>query len=368
MYGVRSDDRPQNRRLPDAEPRGRGRRYVKLGRFNQTRVLQVNASTGEEANCLLCGGCARPYIRARGLLADAKSYRVFRCDACDFGFVWPRPSASELNAYYHAYHTGTGFDTGPKPTSHGLRKLESWARGRTSWQFDRSSNIVEHLIELTGGDLSGLCDVGCGNGNLLLQLAGRGLSGIGVEPSPEARSQAAERGLQVFEGTAEDLPSDLPNNLRLIVMSHVLEHTTQPQLAVEQCKAHLREGGSVVIEVPNNGCFSAQRAMSTWRWLDVPRHLNFFTRRSLTLLLTRCGLEIAQFKYRGFCRVFSDGWIAAEQSAFDRIRQISPEEIKGVRRNGRFRAWMLLMRCIMTSNPDRSYDSVRVVACKRSGS
>ena len=50
-----------------------------------------------------------------------------------------------------------------------------------------------------------------------------------------AREKALANGLTVFEGTAESPPEELKErHFDLIIMSHVLEHCTDPMAAIEK--------------------------------------------------------------------------------------------------------------------------------------
>ena len=64
----------------------------------------------------------------------------------------------------------------------------------------------------------------------------------GVEPDPRAVRVARERGLDVMEGTAEQLPAEVQDRrYDLIVFSHVLEHTLDPVLALANARELLTE-------------------------------------------------------------------------------------------------------------------------------
>ncbi len=315
------------------------------------------------APCLLCGGRSTHFMTARGTLSGSCEHRVYRCATCDFGFLYPRPLEEELVRNYNAYHTGTAFSMGSLARG-AISKFEAKLRDKVAWLNDRSVEMLQQLSVVPLPDEPSVCDVGCGDGRLLKQLLDRGIRGVGVEPSDEARRQAKNLGVSVVAGTAESIPDEVGGPFDLVVMSHVMEHTLDPVKAIEQCRARLRPGGSLVIEVPNNACHSARTAKVAWRWLDVPRHVNFFTPRSLCKLLEGSGFRIEQVCYRGFARMFSDEWIHEEQLIFDTLRTANHHLVHGVSRNSRLRAWRLLFRCIASKNDEFRYDSVRVTASR----
>src|SRR6266850_3384010 len=115
--------------------------------------------------------------------------------------------------------------------------------------------------------------------------------GVGVEPDPTARRVAAERGLEVYAGTAEELPPEIRHRaFDIVVFSHVLEHCLEPIRALQIAASRLKPNGVTVVETPNNEAAGCREAGSAWPWLDVPRHLNFFTAQSLRLACQAVGL------------------------------------------------------------------------------
>ena len=67
------------------------------------------------------------------------------------------------------------------------------------------------LIEAIANSRSAkICDLGCGNGTLLAKLRTHGFQVVGIEPSPFARREVESKGIRVYEGTAESLPTFHP--------------------------------------------------------------------------------------------------------------------------------------------------------------
>jgi hypothetical protein len=108
----------------------------------------------------------------------------------------------------------------------------------------------------------------------------RGCPGIiGVEP--DVRELALRRGITVVRGKVEELPDELKTQkYECVVMLHVLEHTLLPQHAPRNATKVLTERG-IFIETRNNEDRGLRRVGIRWPWLDVPRHLDFFTTDSV---------------------------------------------------------------------------------------
>lgn len=176
---------------------------------------------------------------------------------------------------------------------------------------------------------------------------------VGVERDAGA---IAFRDLLVFEGTAEALPTELtPDSFDGVVFSHVMEHLVDPVRALRSAAALLKSEGTLFCEVPNNESTSARVSGLSWEHLDVPRHLNFFTERSLQALAKRAGMKVKRSYFTGYCRLFNDSYIGTEQRIHDKLPR--PE---GSTRNSQARAWHLLVKTV-GAKPQRKYDSVGIV-------
>jgi len=97
------------------------------------------------------------------------------------------------------------------------------------------------LTDLSAGQV--VLDVGCGTGELMKELAGRGCSVSGVEVDRSLVAACRSEGLQVKEGCAERLPiSD--ESVDAIVCSVVIPYTDE-RAAVAEWARVLRPGGRI---------------------------------------------------------------------------------------------------------------------------
>jgi SAM-dependent methyltransferase len=74
-----------------------------------------------------------------------------------------------------------------------------------------------------------------------------------------------------------------------VVFSHSLEHVVEPLEDLEAARLLLRDGGFIVVSVPNFGSWQERRFADSWFHLDLPRHRSHFTRRGLETVLRRAG-------------------------------------------------------------------------------
>jgi SAM-dependent methyltransferase len=135
-------------------------------------------------------------------------------------------------------------------------------------------------------------DVGCGDGALLDELAGRGFGGrltgaeISAPAAAIARSRPAIESVARFDG--ERLPfADASHDLG--VLSHVLEHVPQPATVLAEVARVCR---AVVFEVPLEDNLSARRGTKRAHAREIG-HLHRLDRRSARLIAGDAQLRVA---------------------------------------------------------------------------
>jgi SAM-dependent methyltransferase len=139
-----------------------------------------------------------------------------------------------------------------------------------------------------------MLEVGPGAGDELAEHARRGWEVWAVEPSPAAAHAVAELAAMPQErmmvAAAEDAP--LPRRrFDRVVMSHVIEHVSDPLSVVRRVRASMRPEAVLTVRCPNFASVERRLFGQWWSGLDVPRHLQHFTPRTLVRLLQECGLR-----------------------------------------------------------------------------
>jgi SAM-dependent methyltransferase len=76
-----------------------------------------------------------------------------------------------------------------------------------------------------------------------------------------------------------------------VVLGDVIEHLPEPGAALDRVSALLAPGGAMMLMLPDAGSRLA-RAMGRRWWSVIPTHVHYFTRASLTRLLTDHGFEM----------------------------------------------------------------------------
>lgn len=138
-----------------------------------------------------------------------------------------------------------------------------------------------------------LLEVGCWVGFLLDEARRAGWRAVGVEPSRFASALARQRfGLEVQ--TADLLTAQLDaGSFDAVVLGDVIEHLRDPGAALHRIGALARTGAVLYLALPDAGSRLARTMGARW-WSVIPTHLQYFTRRSVAILLERHGWEVLE--------------------------------------------------------------------------
>jgi 2-polyprenyl-3-methyl-5-hydroxy-6-metoxy-1,4-benzoquinol methylase len=159
------------------------------------------------------------------------------------------------------------------------------------------------LLSLVETGASDVLDVGCAtgeNGRYLEERKGCRVTGVELDP---AMAEEASRKISkvvvadLNERALRDVIADA--SFDVILLGDVIEHLVDPWSTLADAKGVLREGGRIVISVPNVCHYSTILSLIVLRrWPYRDRgihdrsHLRFFTRKNLLEMYRSCGLEI----------------------------------------------------------------------------
>ena len=225
----------------------------------------------EEPPCPLCGADERCVLyRARDEWLDRPEvYGVVQCADCGHVYLSPRPTAAVQGDLY-------------PPDFYAARRPDEEVRA--AWDTETNRRKAAYLALRPPGTCF---EIGAYWGDWLYYMQARGWTVHGCEPSPHPRNVF---GLPIVRGPIEDAGL-APGSLDVVAAWAVLEHLADPVSVCSQVARALRPGGEFVFTVPNFDSLAA-------RWMrldDVPRHVQFFTPRSVRRLADAAGLSVERF-------------------------------------------------------------------------
>lgn len=253
------------------------------------------------ATCALCGGHTfRPIRQWRDpLLFGPERWTLVECEGCALAFLSPRPARAAIRRFYpDGYGAHVAPPSAParwhrRVSAEDARPIPAWMRW---WIQLRQDTSWYRFPRWTGRGR--VLDVGCGSGGRYLDvLRALGWTTHGVEPCADAVATARAGGHGAVAGDAEH-PHFPEHSMDLVTIWHVLEHTHDPQRALDVCFRTLRPGGELSLCVPNWGSLQAKIFGEHWWSCDAPRHLFQFTRTTLRAHLERAGFREVEITTR----------------------------------------------------------------------
>lgn len=212
-------------------------------------------------------------------LFESYASPVCQCRDCGLMFRNPIPPVSILRQVY-SEHYFLGEDT-----AEGRKRVEQMKRATARLYLDQLRDYTPP------SGRSRLLEIGCGNGELLLEASLLGFEVAGIEVSPYAASVANARlGREcVMCGTLED--AELPAaSFDVCVLSDVIEHVADPVEMLTRVRRLLSPAGVLLLTTPSVDSWSARLMRRNWMEFKL-EHLVFFGRSTIESALARSGYE-----------------------------------------------------------------------------
>ena len=143
---------------------------------------------------------------------------------------------------------------------------------------------------------SRVLDVGCGSGNLLLQMKNDGFKDLtGLDPFIENDIHYG-CGITIHKKELKDLEETFD----FIMMHHAFEHMDSQQEVLREVHRLLAPNGLLLVRIPVADSLAWKEYGTDWVQLDAPRHFFVHTRKSMQHLASECGFRIES--------VVNDSW------------------------------------------------------------
>ena len=175
---------------------------------------------------------------------------------------------------------------------------------RSSESLSRDPSEAHMLATATIQPGEHVLEVGCSTGYITEFLVReRACRVVALEISHAAAVVTRERtGIEVIEPRGDDLnvSSEYDAAFDVILCADVIEHTQNPAAFLRQLLRYLHPEGRMILSVPNVAHWTCRWKLLRGRFEYEPvgimagDHLRFFTRDSLSRLLTDVGLEEAR--------------------------------------------------------------------------
>lgn len=174
----------------------------------------------------------------------------------------------------------------------------------TEVDLGEANNSQTQAYDLVG-EGKDVLDVGCWKGDLGRALATNGCRVSGVDFDEAAAAVAREAYDHVVVADLNTTPLSAcfpPASFDVIVFADVLEHVLEPARVLADAATLLREGGYVVLSIPNVTHGSVRLALLQGRWdyteagLLDRTHVRFFSRRGLVDLVSEAGYVMDELR------------------------------------------------------------------------
>jgi 2-polyprenyl-3-methyl-5-hydroxy-6-metoxy-1,4-benzoquinol methylase len=149
-------------------------------------------------------------------------------------------------------------------------------------------------------------DLGAGNGALCAKLASAGYDLVGVEYDKKGVdiAKSAYPAIPFYNFGVQDDPSLLlehESEFDAVVSSEVIEHLFSPHLLPQYASRVLKQGGYLIVTTPYHGYLKNLALSVLDKWdkhhtaLWHGGHIKFWSRATLTLLLSDNGFNVVSF-------------------------------------------------------------------------
>jgi glycosyltransferase involved in cell wall biosynthesis/2-polyprenyl-3-methyl-5-hydroxy-6-metoxy-1,4-benzoquinol methylase len=191
------------------------------------------------------------------------SYRLVRCADCHLLLMNPQPSDAELVAIYsESYFLGDD-------TPEGHQRVSQMKRATARL-------YLRQLARYRGYQGGSLLEIGCGQGEFLVeaQRVGYDVTGVEISVSAARKAHTLLGGGKVICGEIDSVALS-EGSFDVCVLSDVIEHIRNPVEFLRIIYRLLKPGGVLFIATPSLSSWSARLLRQNWMEFK-PEHLTYF--------------------------------------------------------------------------------------------
>src|SRR5713101_6290109 len=243
-----------------------------------------SADQSNEIRCPVCEGSRLLFLYTSydyNRETTKVPFKIYGCDTCGTGITVPQLRGAQLSLVYpKVYYNLNSYRNRDFKTSvmykHQLEKVK----------------LVKQVLSR-----GKLFDVGCGVGSFVLAAQENGYEAKGIEMSKDAvEFGKAIFFVDIFQGDILTYPLKV-EVYDVVTLWHVFEHLPNPNEVLMKISSILKQGGLLVIAVPNFASIQARLFRSWWYHLDVPRHLYHYSAESLAKIVSCHGFLVDEIEH-----------------------------------------------------------------------
>jgi 2-polyprenyl-3-methyl-5-hydroxy-6-metoxy-1,4-benzoquinol methylase len=187
---------------------------------------------------------------------------LIKCKKCSFVFDQRIPSSHELDEYYSNYAYNNLKQVSPQTINSFNKLLDFFEKNKGS------GNIL---------------DLGCGQGDFLVEAKKRNWNIYGAEFSRSATELCEKRGIKMHQG---ELSKDMFEGIKFDVITsfEVIEHLNNPNEFMSVVYEKLHSKGIVYTTTPNFNSLLRFFEKGNFKMIAYPIHISFYSKKSIRKL------------------------------------------------------------------------------------
>lgn len=241
--------------------------------------------------CNICGASnwKNVYEDVPGFGID-RAFTIHRCTECGTTATANPLRGKDLKDYYDTQavaFNGKGDD----------ELVDSYLKNREDYWY--KLGYYDRLAEIrrVAPNAKTILDIGCAAGFFLDCCREHGYETYGLEISSWGYGIATGKlKLTVLKKHISELKKGEIPAIDVVTMYDILEHTENPRSDLSEIKGVMKDGGTIIINLPNLDSFISKVTGAQWNKLIPPNHTYFFTQPTLRKLVEGVGFSFVYAK------------------------------------------------------------------------
>lgn len=131
------------------------------------------------------------------------------------------------------------------------------------FDYRPAMRLIKQIIEMNYKERICICDLGCGNGELLLNLDNDKYDLYGVDLSDKRVLRLVNHGINAVSSRVEKIPFN-DRTMDVISCLECLEHVFDPTIVLKEIVRVLKPGGRLLISVPYQANCESETHVRQW--------------------------------------------------------------------------------------------------------